>query len=100
VQADAGKTGGAIERLLIEHAQIEQNAGTLGKNGLAANRRDAENTEEDKKADPASRLRYAGQEAEKSQGSEVGKQKAEINRQDAEKGQERVGLPAFRDYLQ
>jgi len=31
VQADAGKTGGPVESLLIEHAQIRQNAGAIGK---------------------------------------------------------------------
>ena len=36
VQADAGKTGRAIERLLIEHAQIRQNAGAVGKIALSS----------------------------------------------------------------
>jgi hypothetical protein len=31
VQADAGKTGGPIESLLVKHAQIRQNAGVIGK---------------------------------------------------------------------
>ena len=31
VQADAGKTGGTIERLLVEHRQIRQNARAVGK---------------------------------------------------------------------
>ena len=31
VQADAGKTGGTIERLLVEHRQIRQNTRSLGK---------------------------------------------------------------------
>jgi hypothetical protein len=35
VQADAGKTGRAIERLLIEHGRIRQNAGAIGKIALA-----------------------------------------------------------------
>jgi hypothetical protein len=31
VQADAGKTGGAIKRLLIEHGRIRQKPRALGK---------------------------------------------------------------------
>jgi hypothetical protein len=36
VQADAGKTRGAIECLLIQHRRIKQNAGAVGKVALAA----------------------------------------------------------------
>jgi hypothetical protein len=35
VQADAGKSRGAIERLLIEHGRIRQNAGAIGKIALS-----------------------------------------------------------------
>ena len=31
VQADAGKCGGAVERLLVKHGQIRQNTGVVGK---------------------------------------------------------------------
>jgi hypothetical protein len=31
MKSDAGKTRGAIERLLIEHGRIRQNAGAIGK---------------------------------------------------------------------
>jgi len=34
VQAGAGKTGGTIERLLIEHGRIRQNRRALGKRAL------------------------------------------------------------------
>jgi len=34
VQADTGKAGGAIESLLVEHAEIEQNRRAIGKIGL------------------------------------------------------------------
>ena len=34
MEADAGKTGGTVERLLIEHGLIEQNTGPLGKIAL------------------------------------------------------------------
>jgi len=36
VEAYAGKTRGAIERLLIEHTPIRQNAGAIGKIAMAA----------------------------------------------------------------
>jgi hypothetical protein len=49
VQADAGKTGGAIERLLIEHAQIRQNATEVGKVALAAFQADAHGSFQTKK---------------------------------------------------
>ena len=35
VKADAGKRRGTIERLLVEHAQIRQNAGAVGKRQIA-----------------------------------------------------------------
>jgi hypothetical protein len=34
MEADAGKTGGSVERLLIEHGRIRQNANALGKIAL------------------------------------------------------------------
>jgi hypothetical protein len=36
VQADAGKAGGTIERLLVEHGQIRQNTRTNGKRQIVA----------------------------------------------------------------
>jgi len=35
LQADAGETGGTIERLLVEHGQIRQNARAIGKRALS-----------------------------------------------------------------
>ena len=37
VQANAGKTGGTIECLLIQHRPIKQNAGGVGKRQIAVN---------------------------------------------------------------
>jgi hypothetical protein len=35
MQSNAGKTGGTIKSLLVEHQQIRQNQGQIGKNALA-----------------------------------------------------------------